>query len=353
MNTSAAPTPGRLSTLSRRLPPTAFSFVMASGIVGNAGELVGLRAVATVLFAVNAVAYGILTVLLAARVLLHGREVLADLSSHARGPGLLTTVAGTAVFGSQWLLVLEATRVALVLWVLALGLWLLLTYTLFARLTLAPQKPSIDQGLNGTWMLFVVGPQAVAILGTLLPPEAPLSVPAVLGVCLVLHLIGCMFYVLLIALIIYRFLFFPFDPERLNPPYWINMGAVAITTLAGSLLILRAHLWRFLEDLLPFLKGFTLLFWSMATWWIPLLLILGIWRHGLRHVALRYDVQYWSIVFPLGMYAVATFRLSAALQWPGLVPWPTAVAFVAMGAWCLTTLGLVRALPAVLAARAP
>jgi tellurite resistance protein TehA-like permease len=335
--------------LAQRLPPTAFSFVMASGIVGNAGALVGLQPVATAMFALDVVAYSVLAFLLVARVVLHGREVLADLGNHARGPGMLTTVAGSAVFGSQWVLVMHETQVALVFWGVALGLWLLLTYTLFARLTLAPQKPSIDQGLNGTWMLFVVAPQSVAVLGALLLPESHLSVQPVLALCLELHLLGCMFYILLIALIIYRFLFFTFDPERLNPPYWINMGAVAITTLAGSLLVQRAPLWSFLESILPFLKGFTLLFWSMATWWIPLLVILGFWRHGLRHVALRYDVQYWSIVFPLGMYAVATLRLSTALGWPGLVPWPTLVAYVAMGAWTLTTLGLLRHLPAVLA----
>ncbi|MEO6798470.1 MAG: hypothetical protein ABI178_00820, partial [Rhodanobacter sp.] len=42
--------------------------------------------------------------------------------------------------------------------------------------------------------------------------------------------------------------------------------------------------------------------WATATWWIPLLAILELWRHGLRHVRLRYEVDDWDIVFPLGMY---------------------------------------------------
>ena len=57
------------------------------------------------------------------------------------------------------------------------------------------------------------------------------------------------------------------------------MGAVAITTLAGAKLILGAPEWSFLTEILPFLKGFTLFFWAWATWWIPLLFILGFWRH--------------------------------------------------------------------------
>jgi hypothetical protein len=38
------------------------------------------------------------------------------------------------------------------------------------------------------------------------------------------------------------------------------MGAVAITTLAGSTLMLNAGRSEFLTELMPFLKGFTLFF---------------------------------------------------------------------------------------------
>ena len=41
------------------------------------------------------------------------------------------------------------------------------------------------------------------------------------------------------------------------------MGAMAISTLAGTLLDRRrAAIAPFLRSLLPFLKGFTLLFWA-------------------------------------------------------------------------------------------
>jgi tellurite resistance protein TehA-like permease len=120
------------------------------------------------------------------------------------------------------------------------------------------------------------------------------------------------------------------------------MGAVAITTLSGSFLILRAREWRFLPEILPFLKGFTLLFWATATWWIPLLLILGGWRHGIRRIPVRYDLQYWSMVFPLGMYSVATFRLTEALGWPGLVPLAYTMGYVALAAWGAVVVGFLR-----------
>lgn len=77
------------------------------------------------------------------------------------------------------------------------------------------------------------------------------------------------------APIFYRFTFFSLTPQALTPPYWINMGAMAITTLAGSTLILDVPGWAFMQEILPFLKGLTLFFWATATWWIPLLFILG------------------------------------------------------------------------------
>jgi tellurite resistance protein TehA-like permease len=196
--------------------------------------------------------------------------------------------------------------------------------------------------MNASWMLIVVATQSVSLLGTLLAPYIGVTSDFVLGFTTVLFLLGCIFYLLLFSLILYRFLFFPFDPERLTPPYWINMGAVAITTLSGSLLILRAEEWEFIREILPFLKGFTLLFWATATWWIPLLLILGIWRHGTRRIPLQYDLQYWSMIFPLGMYSVATFRLTEAMNWTGLAPLAYVMGYLAMVAWVVVAVGFLR-----------
>jgi tellurite resistance protein TehA-like permease len=120
------------------------------------------------------------------------------------------------------------------------------------------------------------------------------------------------------------------------------MGAVAITTLSGDLLILRAEAWSFLLEILPFLKGFTLLFWATATWWIPLLLVLGGWRHSVRRIPVAYDLQFWSMVFPLGMYSVATFRLTEALGWPGLVPLAYVMGYLALVAWVVVAVGFLR-----------
>src|SRR5262249_25949337 len=48
--------------------------------------------------------------------------------------------------------------------------------------------------------------------------------------------------------------FLPLPPGDLRPPYWINMGAMAISTLAGARLVDEAGRMRLLGELLPFLK---------------------------------------------------------------------------------------------------
>jgi tellurite resistance protein TehA-like permease len=158
---------------------------------------------------------------------------------------------------------------------------------------------------------------------------------------LVMWLGGGMLYIWNIVLIFYRYTFLPLDPGQLAPPYWINMGAMAISTLAGTVLAANAQLSPLLDRLSPFIIGMTLLCWATATWWIPLLVILGVWRHAVRRVPLTYDVVYWSAVFPLGMYTVGTHRLAEVIEQHWLLVVPQYFVIVAMAAWALTFAGLV------------
>jgi len=148
----------------------------------------------------------------------------------------------------------------------------------------------------------------------------------------------------MMSLIFYRYTFFKFSPGDLAPPYWINMGAMAISTLAGSLLIVNVKDAPFLDSLLPFLKGFSVFYWATGTWWIPMLFILGIWRHVYKKFPLEYDPLYWGAVFPLGMYAASTHEMAGALGFHFLDFIPISFFYLSLVAWSVTFFGLLRSL---------
>ena len=322
------------------LHPAYFAMVMATGIVSIAAELLEMRWIALGLFWLNLVVYAGLWLLTFARFWRYRDRFLADLADHNRSVGFFTMVAATCVLGNQFVLVVSYPRVAAGLWYLGIGLWILLTYTIFTILTVKPKKPTLAEGINGGWLVAVVAAQSVSVLGGLLAPHFEAARPLVLFFSLVMWLGGGMLYLWIIALIFYRYTFFTLEPAQLGPPYWINMGAMAISTLAGSVLIANAERSSLLSDLLPFLKGFTLFFWSTATWWIPMLFILGVWRHIYMRFPLRYDPMYWGAVFPLGMYTVCTIRLSQVLEISFLMAIPNWFIYIALAAWLATFFGL-------------
>jgi len=85
------------------------------------------------------------------------------------------------------------------------------------------------------------------------------------------------------------------------------MGSAAISTAAGAALAAQSALSPVVVELVPLVKGLTLFFWSMASWWIPMLIALGVWRYPICGVPLAYGPLYWGGVFPLGMYSASTY----------------------------------------------
>jgi tellurite resistance protein TehA-like permease len=328
----------------KHLSPAYFALVMATGIVSISARDFHLLILATGLFAFNLVAYAVVMCLTVLRAIRYPQLFLADMTDHRLGPGFFTAVAASCILGAQFLLLMHSLAVAAVFLALGTGLWVGLTYTIFAALTVKRDKPSLEKGLTGGWLIAVVAAQSIAVLAALIAGEWPQPLRLELNFFALSMWLwgGGMLYIWIISLIFYRYTFFSLSPDDLTPPYWINMGAMAISTLAGVQLVENTPDAPVLASLQPFLKGFTIFYWATGTWWIPMLLVLGVWRHLIQRFPLRYDPLYWGAVFPLGMYTVATKQLAAVFDLPFLAPLAPIALVAALAAWTMACIGLAR-----------
>lgn len=322
--------------------PGYFALVMATGIVSIGASQQEIVWLAKSLYVVAAVAYVVLTVLTVARVVLFGRRLFADLTSHAKGFAFLTIVAATNVVGSASLVVHGWSDLARGLWVVSLFAWAVLVYTALIAVVIRHDKPGLGNGINGSWFLLTVATESIAALGALLLVRWPGDLVAF--VCVAAFLLGITLYLIVMTMVFLRWTFQPLEPTEADPPAWIAAGAVAITVLAGSNLLGATEASARIERLAPVIEGFVTLAWATSTFWFPLMIAIGVWRHVVRRMPLRYHPSYWALVFPLGMYGASTYRMIGVIG-PERLDWiPTATLGVALVAWTATFVGLVHSL---------
>ncbi len=84
--------------------------------------------------------------------------------------------------------------------------------------------------------------------------------------------------------------------------------------------------------------------WAVTTWWIPLIAILNVWRYAYKRLPVRYDVQHWSMVFPLGMYAAGSHQFGIAAGLAPLLIISRYFLYLALAAWTVVFIGMIAAL---------
>ena len=331
----------------RTLFPGYFAMVMATGIVAIGTAQQEIFWLAEPLYAIAAVTYVVLAVLLTGRLAVAHKLLAADITSHAKGFAFLTTVAATNVLGSASGIIHGWWTLSWGLWWFSLALWVLFVYaTLFAVVLKGP-KPGLDKGINGTWFLLTVSTESIVVLGSLLLSRRPSDLLAFSLVAA--FTLGLVLYLIVMTMVFLRWTFSELDPTEADPPAWIAAGAVAITVLAGSNLLGAQAASLRIERLAPFIEAIVMLAWATATFWFPLMIAIGIWRHHINRVPLRYHPSYWALIFPLGMYGAATFRMRDATGLEALAWLPKITFAVALAAWAAAFIGLLlqggKALP--------
>lgn len=318
--------------------PGYFALVMATGIISNTLYFENYLMLSNLLFTANVFAYAWLVLLTVIRVLRFRTALWADLTNPALVFAFFTIVAGSDVLGIGMNL-RGFGQVALAMWIFALALWFCLIYFSFAVLTFLNTAHGANV-VHGGWLIAIVGTESLVILGAALAPAQGDAAPLLFVLIHMLWGVGLGLYGIFITLFAYRIFFFDVGPEDITPLLWVVMGAAAISTNAGSVLILTDSGVPFLISMRPFIDGVTLIMWAWATWWIPLLLLFGIWKHGVRRAPLVYTPMLWSLVFPLGMYALASLRLSLAAEIAALKVIAQTMVWVALAAWVATASAL-------------
>lgn len=320
--------------------PGYFALVMATGIIAVGASQQKIVWLPEALYAIAAAAYITLTILTIIRVAVHNRVFATDLTSHAKGFAFLTTVAATNVLGSASAVVHGWWDLAWILWWVSLALWAVLLYSTLIAVVLRGDKPRLGAGINGTWFLLTVSTESIAATGALLLAEHPGDTLAFIG--LAAFLLGIALYLIVMTMVFLRWTFQELEPTEADPPAWIAAGAVAITVLAGSNLLGVEAVSPRIERLAPFVEGMVVLAWATATFWFPLMIAIGVWRHLVRRLPLRYHPSYWALVFPLGMYSAATFRMRAVIELDAFAWLPGLSFAVALIAWAATSAGLLH-----------
>lgn len=322
------------------LAPGYFALVMASGIISIGLELQGFEVLSMILLLVCVTAFVVLLSLTAWRFVSFRSAFRGDFMDPRRAFGFFTFVAGTNVLGVR--LGMEGWYWATALLLTLSGLsWLVFGYVIPWTAVLGREERPVVITANGTWFIWVVASQSVAIAAATLEPVVDSGRRELALLAVTSWSVGVFLYGAVAVLVTLRLMLYAFGPEDLTPPYWVSMGALAITVLAGARIVEMADA-PMVDATRDLIAGLAVVVWAFATWLIPPLVAAGWWRHIVRKVPLRYEATLWSVIFPLGMYGVAGIYLGAADHLPIVSLIGQMELWVALAAWTVVFVAMCR-----------
>ncbi len=312
------------------LPPGSFAFVMATGIVSVGMAQQDLRVLSLVLLVIAGAAWLLLMVALVLRMVFYRDRIIADLHDPRLAFGFFTLIAGTDVLAVR--LAQEHHNVSVALLAFATVTGLVLGYAVPWAAVLSREQRPVLSDANGTWFIWVVASQSVATAAASIEPAVTVGQAELAVLAVSAWSVGIVLYGACAVMVALRLMLYPLSPADLNPPYWVSMGAMAITVVAGAKVVEMTST-PIVEATGGLIAGLAVLCWAWATWLIPVLFAVGVWRHWVHRIPLRYEATWWSIVFPLGMYAVAGMYLGRADALPIVERIGAWWLWVAVAAW--------------------
>jgi tellurite resistance protein TehA-like permease len=327
---------GRVRAAVAGLNPGYFALVMATGILSVAMNNRGLGTLSLFLLWLAVGCLIVLAVATVWRLIAFPARVRADLRDPTRSFGFFTVVAAVDVVGTRFAGGGHRTT-ALVLLLVGGVCWLVLGYVIPWLATVGEREHSPIESANGTWFIGVVATQSVAVLAATLQPRAATGGEALGLLAVFSWSVGTFLYASAGTFVAIRLLLYPLRPVDLGPPYWVAMGATAITVLAGA----RIGETTSQPVAHPFVVGASIAFWGFGTWLVPALLGAGWWRHVVHRVPLRYEPALWAIVFPIGMYGVASHELGTVTDIAVIRRIGDMEAWVALPVWTLAFVAMI------------
>lgn len=322
--------------------PSYFTLTMATGIIAIALQLHGYGTLSYPFTAIALLSWITLLALYTWRLIKFPLAVFDNLRTPSTAFSFFSFVAATSVCGLL-LHSMGSHKLALAAWFIAFLYWSAVLYLSFASLCFG--RPSqLSSIVDGGWLMMIVATQSLVLLGVKVAPVLGQYQDAMMVEITMLWCLGMLFYCIFVTLFCYRIFFTKTDTDDFSPLIWVVMGAAAINANAASSLVLANPNLSVLAELRPIMLMMAILWWTWASWWVPMLLAIGVWKHGYHRKPLNYTPALWSMVFPLGMYSVATKKLVLSAEFSPLITLSQGMLWIALLAWAVVSAYLLRLL---------
>lgn len=290
--------------LLKYLAPLYFSYVMATEIISISLHTQHYISLSFILYILGLFGYILLIILYGLRIWKYPKDAWRDLIDIPRGFEYFSFVAGTNTLLVRALIDNNSASIMIIA-MFSIIIITFLFYFIGLHLLLNNQK-AISESVNPSWFLSVIALQSISIIISGLLGKNLLANEFFWLIGYGSWTTGLILYFIVLLFVLHRSFFYKISANDLHLGYWMCMGAAAISILAGSELIQYSQSSLFILNQKSLITTVVVSLWIWCTLWIPYLFIMEIYKYIILKNSVKYQISLWSMVFPLGMYSVAS-----------------------------------------------